>query len=280
MDLREYCVVGLLLLGWVASRASLAGDAPDPLKVSVDPKLVGVWQTVAQTYAGQVTYSLEISDDGGYRLTPSSGLAGEAGIFESGGGRWSMTSSAARHDAGTYAPLAEDRIRMTSPNGAVEWTRSSKQTKPNPPAQSKSPEGIPVLALHGVGVSAEANFDSLRATADVIARAWDARAALCRADVVGSYSRSVARFSSIRLVYFRPDDFKRGFELVYDPSVDAGRLHGTVYPFTEAQGISAAPARVLDPKECFGDCGAGAERTARQSLPATDQGWRGAAADC
>ena len=51
-------------------RTATAAEASDLLNIGTDPKLVGVWQTVAKTYAGQVTYNLEISGDGGYRLTP------------------------------------------------------------------------------------------------------------------------------------------------------------------------------------------------------------------
>jgi hypothetical protein len=237
-----------MLLMLVRIPAARAATAANPLQIDVDTKLVGVWQTVAQTYAGQVTYNLKISADGGYRLAPNSGLDGESGVFESGSGQWRMTSSAGRHDGGKYEFIADDRIRLTGGSGAVEWTRASHDVKPNPPAQCRSADGLPVLSLHGIPVAADASFDAMRGSADAIAKVWDPKAALCRADLVGSYSRSIPRFASIRFVYFRPDDAKSGFEVVYDSASDSSRMYGAAYPFTEAKGLSAAPAQVIDPK--------------------------------
>jgi hypothetical protein len=246
----------LTVLCVTRSQSARAAEPSDPLTISVDPKVVGIWQTVAKTYAGEVTYNLEISADGGYKLQPNSGLDGETGVFESGSGQWRMTSTANRHDAGKYEFLADDRIRLTGGSGAVEWTRASHDVKPNPPAQSRSADGLPVLSLHGIPVPPDPTFDALRASADAVAAEWDPKAALCRADLIGSYSRSIPKFKSIRLLYFRPDDSNsgpgnKGFEVVYDSATDQTRQYGAAYPFTHAKGLCAAPRSVIDPKEAL-----------------------------
>jgi hypothetical protein len=242
----------LVLCGVTTAYADPPSAEPaSTLEIRVDPTIVGIWQTVARTYAGQVTYNLEISSDGGYRLAPNSGLDGETGIFNGSGGQWRMTSSAGRRDSGKYELIGDSRIRLTGGSGAVEWTLASRKVKPNPAAAQKTADGLPVLGLSGIPVAANPRFDALIDTATTLAKIWDANAALCRADVIGSYSHARPRFTSFRFVFFRPDDSAHGFEAVFDPGSDAARMFGSAYPFTDAKGMSAAPRHVIDPAQAL-----------------------------
>lgn len=115
-----------------------AEDAVPP--PAMDAAFAGVWQMDVKNAQGEWTFIWDVAKDGTY-ATRSKGTGnppGETGRFEASGGRWSLKSTAAREDQGTYAFQGKESVIMTGKLGTGVWRRtaaaSQRAADPGPPS--------------------------------------------------------------------------------------------------------------------------------------------------